>query len=170
VYVYFNYKEQETQTADNLIASVLRQFVQAGGDIGDDVTSTHNRHSKKGSRPTSKEWSSLLHAQVQRFSRTFIVVDALDECSENGVRDSFLAEIRQLQSAVHILVTSRFPPSIETELSESLQTEIRASDGDVKQYLTTRIQNEGRLVRLLGGNAELQATVVENIAINANGM
>jgi hypothetical protein len=75
-----------------------------------------------------------------------------------------------LQSAVHILVTSRFPPSIETELSESLQTEIRASDGDVKQYLTTRIQNEGRLVRLLSGNAELQATVVENIAINANGM
>jgi hypothetical protein len=131
--------------------------------------STYNRSSKKGSRPTSDEWSGLLHAEVRRFSEVFIVVDALDECS-NDVRDNFLGEIQRLQSTVHILITSRLISSIETELSKGLQTEIKASDGDVKQYLETRIQNESRLACLLRGDAELQATIVESIVKNAKGM
>ncbi|ORY10990.1 hypothetical protein BCR34DRAFT_484890, partial [Clohesyomyces aquaticus] len=69
-----------------------------------------------------------------------------------------------------ILITSRFIPSIEKELSGDLQMEIRAADDDVKQYLEKRIQNESRLVRLLTGDAELQATVVDSIVDNAKGM
>jgi hypothetical protein len=48
--------------------------------------------------------------------------------------------------------------------------ELRAADADVKQYLNARIQSESRLVRLLAGDADLHATVIESIVNNAKGM
>jgi hypothetical protein len=68
------------------------------------------------------------------------------------------------------LITSRLIPSFEDELFNALKIEIRASDADVKEYLENRVRNTFRLVRLLKGDVELQATVVESIVKNAKGM
>jgi hypothetical protein len=169
-YVYLNYMKHESQTADSLIASLLRQFVQRKNEVSPDILATRVRHSMKGSHPTYEEWSELLLSEVSRFPKAFIVVDALDECSEDGVRDSFLQGIRHSQPRAHVLITSRLIPSFEDELFNALKIEIRASDADVKEYLENRVRNTFRLVRLLKGDVELQATVVESIVKNAKGM
>jgi hypothetical protein len=147
--------EQKSQTADSLLASLLRQFVQRRSEISHDISATRVSYESKGSRPTSKEWSKLLLSEASLFPKAFVVVDALDECSDDGVRDSFLQGIEHLQSTTHVLITSRFIPSFDEELFTALKTEIKASDADVKEYLENRVRNERRLVRLLRGDAEL---------------
>ncbi|KAH0536690.1 hypothetical protein FGG08_006456 [Glutinoglossum americanum] len=170
-YIYCSYKEQEDQTVVNLIASLLQQLVQRNPIISDEVMSLHRSHIRKRTRPKLDEYSSLLQSEVCRFSKVFIVIDALDECPESKrTRDNFLVEVRKLQPRIHLLVTSRHVSTIEREFEKSARVEIRASDEDVKRYLEGRVKTEGRLVRHVKADPALQDTIVNTIAEKAKGI
>jgi hypothetical protein len=105
-YVYCIYNAVD-QTATNLIASLFQQVVQQQSVLSEDVTSLYDHHNEERTRPSLPSTSDY-QAHIQRFSRIFIVVDALDECSEDdGVRDLFLAQLRYLLPNIRLLVTSR---------------------------------------------------------------
>ena len=170
-YIYCSYKEQEHQTAVNLIASLLQQLVQRNPVISNDVVSLYHHHNMKQTRPTLDELSKLLQSEVRRISKVFIVIDALDECPEgNRTRESFLTEIRKLQPTIYLLVTSRHILAIEREFEQAARIDIYASGEDVKKYLKYRIESEGRLVRLVKPDPALQAAIVNTIVENAKGM
>jgi NACHT domain len=170
-YIYCSYKEQENQTATNLISSLVRQLVQRSPVISDELMSLYNCHIKKQTRPTLNEWSTLLRSMLSRPSKVFIVVDALDECTEsNGTRNSFLAEIKKLQPSIHLLVTSRHISTIEHEFKDVACVEIRASDTDVRRYVDSRIRVETRLARLIKANPTLQENISSTIVKKAQGM
>jgi hypothetical protein len=168
-YIYCSFKEQEDQTAVNLIASLLQQLVQRNPIISDEIVSLYHRHIKERTRPTPNEWFKLLQSEICRFSKTFIIIDALDECPES-TRDSFLAEIRKLQPSIHVLVTSRHIANIEHEFEEAARIEIRASDKDIRRYLGGRIEEERRLLRHIKADPTLQGTIINTIAGKAKGM
>lgn len=170
-YIFCNYKDQANQTVVNLVASLLQQLMRSHAVLPQEFAHFINRHIWKRTRPTRAEWSNLLQLQIRRFDRVFIVVDALDEYSEEGgTRDSFLNEIRKLQPFVHLLITSRPISGIENELDGATHLEIRATDGDVSRYLENRIVKEGRLRRLLRADLALQETIIAKIVENAKGM
>ena len=170
-YVYCSYKELEDQTDVNLIASLLQQLAQRRSFISDDVSSLYYRHIEKRTRPTLGEWSKLLNSEVNRFSKVFIVIDALDECSEsNGTRDSFLVEVRKLQPAVHLFVTSRHTGSIGREFETVSRLEIYARDADVRKYLEHRIANEPQLLRHTKKDPTLRETIINSLLEKAKGM
>ncbi|KAF2175434.1 hypothetical protein K469DRAFT_647119, partial [Zopfia rhizophila CBS 207.26] len=168
-YIYFNYKEQSEQTATNLIASLLQQLVRKDAFVSEEITSLFHRHMQQLTRPTIAEWSMLLESQIGRFSRVFILIDALDECSES-TRDEFLYEMQQLQPFINLLITSRPISTIELELDGAARLGIHAADADIRRYLERRVKRERRLRRLLITDSALEETIVETIAENAKGM
>ena len=122
-------------------------------------------------RPTLAECANLLQSEVRGFSKIFIVIDALDECPEsNGTRMSFLMEIRKLQPNIHLLVTSRYIPSIEREFEKAERVEIRASNEDIRRYLGGRIERGHRLVRHVRADPALHKTIINTIVEKAKGM
>jgi Cdc6-like AAA superfamily ATPase len=167
-YIYCSYKEQERQTDANLIASLLQQLVQRNPFIPDEISSLYHHHIKKQTRPTLGEWSKLLESEIRRLSKVFIVIDALDECSD-ATRESFLAEIRKL-SSIHLLITSRHISTIEREFEKKASVEIRASDSDVRRYLEGRIEKECRLARHVKADPTLKETIINTIVENSKGM
>jgi hypothetical protein len=169
-YIYCSYKEQEDQTAANLIASLVQQLVQISPFISDEISSLYHHHIKKRTRPTLEECSKLLQSEVRQLSKVFIILDALDECSEsNGTRDSFLAEIQKLPD-IHLLITSRYILSIERVFGGAARVEIRASDEDIKRYLKGRIETEGRLARHVRPDPAFQEIIIGTIVERAKGM
>ena len=89
----------------------------------------------------------MLHATTETYSNVFIVVDALDECTNvDGTRDLLLSELFLLQSqsktVVCLLTTTRFIPEILDQFEHCATLEIRASDDDVSKYL------DGQMSRL----------------------
>jgi hypothetical protein len=101
----------------------------------------------------------------------FIVVDALDECSEvDGTRARLLALFRTLSNTVNLLVTSRDLTSIATDFCETNRLDIYASDGDVRRYIEGRIPREPRLAKHVGGHPTLQDEIAEKIIENVQGM
>ncbi|KAM7214558.1 hypothetical protein V8F06_010040 [Rhypophila decipiens] len=81
-YLFCNYKEAEFQTMINLMAELLRHILQRTQAIPEDVRTLYNRHHPKGTRPKVDDVAQILRREVNKYSRVFIVVDALDECPE----------------------------------------------------------------------------------------
>ena len=107
-FVYCNYKEQKEQTLVNLISSLLGQLVDKASLIPEDLYHLYQRHKKKGIRPSLSEYLKLLHYVVFQFSAVFIVIDALDECSESdGIRERLIDNIYRLLPEIRLFVTSR---------------------------------------------------------------
>jgi Cdc6-like AAA superfamily ATPase len=169
-YIFCNYKNKLEQTPFNFIASLLKQLFQGRNLSSAELKSTYNRHVGSHSYPSLDEVLDLLQSEISRYSRVFIVVDALDECNENdGTCQMLLSRLRILQttSPVNILITSRFLPKIVQEFCDSMQLEIRASDEDMKRYLDAQMFRLSSCVRAKPG---LQEIIRHDIINAANGM
>lgn len=167
-FVYFNYKEG--QSANSVVASLLRQLIERRGSITEDTRSILRSSTSKQVQSSFKEYLKLLTTEIRCFSRVYIVVDALDECSEDeGNRREFMAGLKDISSNVRLLVTSRPVGSIEEYMSNARRIEIRANDRDVTTYLAAQIERHDRLSRFCR-DLELKKAIIEGITDKANGM
>ena len=169
-YVYCSYKDPD-QTPENLIASLLRQLAQRRPSLPEEVRDMYKQHTKDKTRPSLAEYLRLLNRVVRMFSQAFLLVDALDECKEEeGARKKFVAALKELSAGVHLVVTSRWVPAIESEFSEALKLEIRADSEDVAQYVRSRVATTPRLMRHVVADPILESMISRKIADNCHGM
>jgi Cdc6-like AAA superfamily ATPase len=169
-YLYCNFRREHEQKPADLLASLLKQLVQEQSFIPQSVKSLYKRHKDKRTRPSFDEISKALHSVVADYSRSFIIIDALDECEvSKGGRKQLLAEISSLQAKTEasFFATSRFIPEIENEFKGRILLEIYASDKDVQRYL------DGHMFQLPSfvlSNFDLQEEVKTAIVSAVNGM
>jgi hypothetical protein len=168
--VYFNYKEQD-QTATNIVASLLQQLLHQQTDIPEEVKLLHEDHVTKGTRPPLLTCSKILQTTIRRFTKVFVVVDALDECSEeDGVRKIFSMLLNQIAPDSNLLITSRHTAVIESMFEGATRIEIRASHKDIRNYLSARITENSQLVRYIKIDPTLLGTILDTITSKADGM
>jgi Cdc6-like AAA superfamily ATPase len=141
-YLYCNFRRQHEQKPLDLLASILKQLLQSQPSIPDNVKRLYEDCKAKRTYPSIEGISKALQSVIADRSRTFIIIDALDECqvSDGGCR-KFLSEIFNLQAkaGVSLFVTSRIIPEITKEFEGSISLEIRASSEDMLIYLDGRI-------------------------------
>ena len=137
-YLYCNFRQQQDQKPADLLASLLGQLVQRQPSVPNNMNSLYGCHKVNRTRPSFNEISEVLQSTMAGYSRTFIVIDALDECgiSDGGCRQ-FLSEIFKLQAKTgsSLFATSRFIPDIVEEFKGRPSLEIHADGGDVRRYL-----------------------------------
>lgn len=149
-YAYCDYRKYEEQTSNNLVTSLLNQLLrQQSKPLSNDVNKLYLQHDQQGTRSSQVELFSLLQAETVNFSRIFIVIDALDECSnDDRTRQSLLERLRPLQksTSVNLMVTSRPLPDITEEFERAMILEIRASEPDIRTYLKEQTSRLPRCV------------------------
>lgn len=170
-YLYCNFRRQHEQKLNDLLLSLLKQLVQEQPYLSRNVEDLYDRHKPKRTRPASEEIIAVLSIVTASYSRTYIVIDALDECQiADECRTRFLTEIFRLlsNSRVHLLVTSRFTKEVVEHWFENTpRLEIRAKDEDVQNYLYARLQNSRALI---SRDVSLQAEIRNVIAKAVDGM
>lgn len=168
-YVYFSYRQSD-EKADDLLFSLLKQLAQIRSSLPDCVTALYEQHKDKGSRPSLEVITSTLQSVISTYSRTFIVIDALDECPNiNDCRMRFLAEILSLRykSKVNIFATSRPNAEIAKQLEGSTFIEICAREEDVRKYL---VGNMVRLPNFVFEDVKLKSDIEAMIIDSVQGM
>jgi hypothetical protein len=141
-YIYCNFRRQDEQKVDSLLASLLKQLAERQSSLPGTVKDLYDRHNTNRKRPSLDEVLTVLQSVVALYSRVFIVVDALDECQvSDGFRMRFLSEIFGLQAkcGLNIFATSRPILEVAEEFRGSTTLEIRAHDEDVRKYLDHQI-------------------------------
>ncbi|PMD63451.1 uncharacterized protein K444DRAFT_556103, partial [Hyaloscypha bicolor E] len=165
-YIYCNFRRQDEQKINDLLASLLKQLAEGQPCLPVTVKELYDRHKKNRTRPSLDEILKTLNSVITTYSRVYIVVDALDECQ---CWSTFLSDIFSLQAktGVKLFTTSRPIPDIEEMFKECLSLEILASDEDIGKYLNGHMS---QLPTFVLRKPELQEEIVTEIVHAVEGM
>jgi NACHT domain len=169
-YIYCNFRQQDEQRAEDLLASLLKQLTQSLSSLPDSIKSLYDKHKDKSTRLSLEETSRALQSVAAMYSRAFIIVDALDECqASRGCREKFLSEVFNLQAKCRasLFATSRFIPEITKHFEESISLDICASEHDVRRYVDGQIF---QLPRFVIRSPDLQEEIKTEIVQSVKGM
>ena len=171
-YLYCNFRRHQEQRPVDLLASLLQQLVQGQPSLPESLKSLYNYHKDKRTRPLFDEFSKVLHSVITGYRRTFILIDALDECQiSHEDRRMFLSEVFDLQakSGTNLFATSRFIQEIINEFEgRSLSLQIRATNEDVQKYVDRRAPR--LLQSSISAYPDLRDTITREIVKAVDGM
>ena len=171
-YVYCNYKDQAAQTASNLIACLARQIIGHSNTLPQELITLQNDLGQKNRRPSLDELKNLLKSLLSHYQRTYIVVDALDECEAIRERRLLLPVLESLpNSLTRLFVTSR-PNSedIFEVFGRASQIAIAAPASDLRRYIQERMDERKEFVSRLRLTPELKDNITSSITAAASGM
>ncbi|KAL7792234.1 hypothetical protein V8C43DRAFT_305707 [Trichoderma afarasin] len=169
-YLYCDYRRQNEQKAEDLVANLLKQLTQGRAAMPDFIQKLYAEFRKKPERPSLRDLSEAMRSVCLLYSKVFIIVDALDECqTADSCRKSFLSEIFKLQEGtnVNFFATARNIPDILEAFKQSSSLKISATDEDVQKYLAGNME---RLPPFVLRNPELQNEIKTIISKIASGM
>ena len=168
--VYCNYKDKLVQTPANLLANVWMQ-IRGKGRLAPEMEELYASAATKGSstRPRLDDIIKILKAEVDRYAKVYVVIDALDEC-EPAYRIRLLTELKALQPKMKLMVTSRFFDAFGADMGIDTDVEIRATDDDIKRFVQERVSTTPRLVRWIAADPSLQAMIETKVTEAAQNM
>ena len=122
--------------------------------------------------PTLDDLQMTLQRILDGFSSTFIILDALDECSE---REKLLTWIhtlileKDMNLGLHLIVTSRLEQEIEAKFKyyHYLDLVEESDNHDLMAYLDYQLQNDSDLQKW---NSEIQEQIKLTLMKQADGM
>ena len=168
-FLFCIYKRQDNQKVDDLLSSLLGQLAVRQSIVPKSIRELYNKH-RKGEKPrlSRNEIREELCNITKAYSRTFIIIDALDECKTDHIRNELLSEIYKLQegSDTRLMVTFR-PNVVPRRPSSVTEHEILAYKEDIEEYLTGRMSE---LPSVVQDNNELQCKIKTHILNLVDGM
>lgn len=180
-YVYCDYKQSGLQNPVDLFASLCRQLCDSETNISDEIQTIYARHQRFETRATFKEVVSVLKSQLRRHPSLFILVDALDEVSEEGRAYSIVVETLQdlvtigtvNGTNIRLMVTSR-RSKCPFSVFNCKSFEIQAAEEDITQLVSSRIDNgisyHSEISTIVKNDRKLQQEVVDRLVKISDGM
>ena len=169
--LFFRYKTQSNQTVESMLRALLKQLVQGQPNITTSVRQMYDAHHKRGTQPSLSDVFQALQSVCSDYSKVYIIVDALDECTiENGARNKFIDKLRELQDSkadVRLLLTSRDISDITRRFKSDTMLEVRASEEDVRRFVEGQMSN---LPSCIQHDHELKEAVQKGIVEAVDGM
>lgn len=126
-------------------------------------------------KPTIEHWIALIELLCKSFRRTFLIVDALDECPElddnfDEVRAKMVSSILTLSKVSYVFVTSRPNVDLAAEVPGCITLRIQAKDSDLRSYLKARKTDHTALRRIIDQDPALEKHLEDTICRKSNGM
>ena len=165
LYTYFSYNNHQSQTASNIIASLLRQLLSQLPIVPVEVESIYMCCSPNHSRPELSTLFRLFVSCVANFSSVLVVFDGLDECEGAQLRE-IVPLIRQIGSlSIKVLITTRpHLGYLEQQLGQTSTLTISAQATDIDKYVQERLDNENKI------SPRLREIILEKVVCQADGM
>jgi hypothetical protein len=166
-FFYCNFRDSSFSDPDVLLRSVLHQLVRKlarDSPVVDQIVKEH-AHLKSSS---SLNVDDLMLTVSGAFSRTYVIVDALDECT---ALDRVLPSLVRLSACCRLLVMSRDEPVIRRAFGEfeKLELDYKAINRDIASFVHPEVQHRCKTGRLTAKD-ELLAKIENALTQGANGM
>ncbi|KAJ7573206.1 hypothetical protein C8J56DRAFT_840580 [Mycena floridula] len=177
IYIYCEYNQKVDQTSTMLLGSILKQLVERRSAISQHLLSLYKTHSSCKTMPTFSELMDAIRTELQSYTRAYLIVDALDECSDEA-RNLFLSKeaaagLRSFTDNLQLLMTSCNMPSITHALKvqgDKSTIHIEAHVEDLQTYIRGCLVGVKRLNQLVKDNRSLQDNIIEVVISKAAGM
>ena len=110
-FFFFDFIEEETQGVAKLLRSLIKQYSHQPSIASQELQRLYTSTQATGRQHTLDELLTTLRWMLTHFNDSYIVIDALDECSNPEEREKLLDVLAETESwdssKLHLLVTSR---------------------------------------------------------------
>ncbi|OBT73411.1 hypothetical protein VF21_08109 [Pseudogymnoascus sp. 05NY08] len=164
VYFYFDFRNSEQQHTEGMLCSLLGQLAKKLTEIPEEMCALWKIYKEKKGRPSPEELLGILTLVIQKyFHKVYVVLDALDECSERQILLPILHQLIDSKCA-SIFLTSRSEHDFQKSLSEVsiYSAAIESADValDVELFVKRQIKSIESLRDL---NVDLQNEIVQQL-------
>jgi hypothetical protein len=163
-YIYFDYQDRLTQSATNVLFSLLKQLLQSLR-WNHWPTALFSKFPTKATDFNALDerdlMKSILHC-ARQFPKVYFVFDALDECEDIHSRSKiidFMYTVTQMEPRVRILVTSR--PHLPFMCQSSIL--VQSNRADIEAYIRANISHKRY-------SSDLQDEIVSKILAKSDGL
>jgi hypothetical protein len=163
VFLYCDY--QTEYSVIQLLEAILKQLAQH--HLTSDVLDSLAKHKEKKSHPTVDELMVILQSEIKTYHHFFVVVDALDECSDR-IRLDFVKRLQALSAS--IIITSQNLADISKAFKQEAHLEIIGKSEDMRAYIKDTIYNNETIYRLVNKAPPLWHVIAEKVVETAGGM
>ena len=140
----------------------------ATNEIPNDVFALYERHTKIKTRPLLNEYLRLLRAIIEDFSRVYIIIDGIDECSRSKFNEKQFPHWNyDIRHQICKFITSRYLPRIERELHGARRLQIQANDEEITKYFVQRLEKWEFLKPRLEKDPSLRERIIGSIVSKA---
>ncbi|KAK0215962.1 hypothetical protein EDD85DRAFT_894851 [Armillaria nabsnona] len=150
--IFCDYKSMVEQTVENVLRSLLKRLVQDYGLFPLTKTLHANRETK---HPSLDDLTKCLSEALQCASHVYIVLDALDEFT-NDYQEHLINMIRgSLGNNIHLFVTLRPGIGLDSLFEADTTLDIEASADNIELYISDRLSQSQRLASNVKGEGGL---------------
>ena len=149
-YFYFDFNNVEKQSARKAVRSLLFQFALQQHDRLHVLEQLHQKCGNGQQQPAEDVIRSLFRDAVAGIGNKYVVLDALDECTDREELLTFLHElINSKQQDLRVLATSRRERDTEDQLSSiaiyNINIQSAIVDEDIRVYVRDRLATDIKL-------------------------
>ncbi|ESU08588.1 hypothetical protein FGSG_04505 [Fusarium graminearum PH-1] len=157
-YVYCSYQKSHQQNSQDVFTSFLKQLALHQSRLPTEIHKLYEKNDNGNKTPLFEDIITTLRDVMNSFSKTFIIVDALDE---KDSWESFMSDMLELrgQTAANIFITSRPNLSLQEKMQDFFIYDIQADDEDMGLYIDQRVK---QMMVLSDQNTELSDKVKQN--------
>lgn len=153
-YFYFDFNNAQKQDPELMLRSLLCQLLQRSFTIPKGVDVLFSACDNGQRQPSLHALLEVLPQVMQQFTHVYIVLDALDECTQRLELMNLLETVagRQLDN-MHLLMTSREERDIERSLKNYVKEEGTIClqqdvvDKDIQRYVQQRLSDDQTLAK-----------------------
>ena len=165
--VYCDFQDHKKQTAANMIGALTKQVVNALKMVPPEIEEAFKRAGNEvGGRGLQvSETIKLLGRALAPVERTFICIDALDECSDKHLSQllTSLRTVSQTSPGVRIFITGR--PHIQSVVEKYLPGGVQVisfspNSEDIREYLELKLKHDSDSEAM---NPALKADIMRRI-------
>ena len=164
--VYFNYAETVTATA--IVPNLLKQLLERIPALSQETMDLYKQcYEKREARASIKEAFQLLCIEASRISSFFIILDALDECTnEANTRTKIILELEKIPN-VRLMITGRKDvEEIVLSNTDSTTLRIQAADDDMRKSIGSQVDERLNLSLI----NHSRHSIVDKVVAKAKGM
>jgi NACHT domain len=168
VYYYFDFSNPLKQNVANFLFSLLAQL--SASNLFSEIRNLYESCGRGTREATVTQLCDVLLSIVLQIDQVYVVIDALDECSELKELLDVVQRLRQ-RDQVNLMLTSRRKPDIESVLiglmDYTVSIEDEVVDGDIKLHVQQCLRTDPELSIW---DEDLKATMIETLTSKAHGM
>jgi hypothetical protein len=118
----------------------------------------------EGAKPTPAEYKSWLQEEIQKFKRTILIIDALDELRTTDLCKQLINELQSLNPPISLLVTSRSQQELPFLRGVSTEIEIKPQKEDVILYIESRLRKSQQLWNHVQADPSIKDLAIEMLS------
>jgi hypothetical protein len=175
-FFFFDFNDAEKQDPVNMVKSLLSQFLNRCDRVPDTVRSLYASCENGRREASHQQLLQALRDILELLPAPFVVLDALDECSNWNALFDILQEMQGWgKDTLRILLTSRKEVEIEEALEDAVPPDSRTCleshlvDKDVRTYVQERLAKDKSFKRWQG-DSEIKQEIERTLGRKANGM